>query len=73
MTNASDRIKTIELVREAHSGKADEILRNRNKVYEAAKALHPERWTGDTRNWILEDTVALNPTDEMKKQLKIAV
>ena len=58
---------------ERHSGRADEILRNRKKVYEAAKARHPERWTGETRNWILTDTVALNPTDEMKKQLKIAV
>jgi putative transposase len=31
------------------------------EVYEAAKATHPERWSGDTRNWEPVTTVHLNP------------
>lgn len=37
---------------ERHKGKSEEILANRTKVYETAKAAHPERWNGrQTRNW----------------------
>lgn len=37
---------------ERHSGKSEEVLANRTKVYEAAKAAHPERRNGrSTRNW----------------------
>ena len=47
---------------ERHSGKSGEILANRVKVYEAAKAAHPERWNGRrTRNWDNIEEVYLNP------------
>ena len=45
-----------------HSGKSEEILKNRHAVYEAAKAAHPERWNGrNTRNWDDITEVWLNP------------
>lgn len=44
-----------------HTGKDKEIFENRRKVYEAAKAAHPERWSGNTRDWSLDDIVWLNP------------
>ena len=47
---------------ERHAGKSNEILANRAKVYEAAKAAHPERWNGrSTRNWSNIEEVYLNP------------
>ncbi len=46
---------------ERHNGQAQEILRRREQVYEKAKNSHPERWSGRTRNWHLEDEVWLNP------------
>ena len=53
---------------EVHAGKAEELLRNRRKVYEDAKAAHPERWNGrDTRSWVLRKEVWLNPSQETKK------
>jgi transposase InsO family protein len=44
-----------------HEGLDESLLDNRKAVYEAAKSRHPQRWSGDTRNWrrILE--VHLNP------------
>ena len=45
-----------------HAGKSEEILQKRHKVYEAAKAAHPERWNGrETRNWDNITEVWLNP------------
>ena len=44
-----------------HSGRGEAILKRRKEVYEAAKARHPERWSGDTRNWDLDHVVWLNP------------
>ena len=45
-----------------HAGKSEEILAKRTKVYESAKAAHPERWNGrDTRNWNNIEEVYLNP------------
>ena len=37
------------------------ILERRNSIYQAAKAKHPERWSGETRNWNPVMEVALNP------------
>ena len=48
---------------ERHSGREAEILARRITVYQAARACHPERWTGDTRNWTPIGDVALNPKD----------
>ena len=44
-----------------HAGLDGDLLRQRVKVYEAAKARHPERWTGATRNWTPVSIVHLNP------------
>jgi putative transposase len=37
------------------------LLRNRDEVYQAARAAHPERWSGNTRNWRPVAIVHLNP------------
>ena len=37
------------------------ILKNRERVFEAAKAKHPRRWSGDTRDWRPVKEVSLNP------------
>jgi putative transposase len=44
------------------SEKSQEILENRRKVYEEAKAAHPERWNGrQIRDWSLKPRAYLNP------------
>ncbi len=47
-----------------HHGFDESIMENRIKVYEKARAKHPERWSRSTRNWVLPDYVALNPLIE---------
>lgn len=44
-----------------HDGLANQVLEGRKQVYEDARALHPNRWSGATRDWTLEDEVWLNP------------
>lgn len=44
-----------------HRGEDVAILAERKRVYEAAKARHPERWSGETRNWLPVTSVSLNP------------
>ncbi len=34
------------------------------ELYEAARARHPERWSGNMRNWVLAPIVCLNPERE---------
>lgn len=46
---------------ERHAGLHTTLLRQRVEVYEAAKARHPERWSGATRNWQPIRVVYLNP------------
>ena len=62
-----------------HAGLDGALLCKRFQVYEAAKAKHPERWSGATRNWEPVMTVHLNPgknimeavnKKEQKPQLK---
>lgn len=59
-----------------HRGEADTLLEHRKAVYTAARERHPERWSGDIRDWSLEDVVWLNPerTDATAKaeELKAA-
>ncbi len=46
---------------ERHLGKDKEILEKRKEVYEAARRLKPERWSGrGIRNWERENVVYLN-------------
>lgn len=51
-----------------HNGQDKTIMLNRHKVYELAKAKHPERWSGQTRNWLLPDSVSLNPNNNKMQQ-----
>lgn len=44
-----------------HAGLDAALLCKRVEVYEAAKAKHPERWSGATRNWQPVTIVHLNP------------
>ena len=44
-----------------HNGQADEVVANRKAVIEAFKSEHPERWSGDIRNFSLPESVTLNP------------
>lgn len=43
-----------------------QVLAKRRQVYENAKALRPERWSGKTRNWDYISEVWLNPPAEAK-------
>lgn len=53
-----------------HNGNATQILVQRDAVYKKAKALNPSRWSGNTRNWALEDYVTLNPDRKRRESLK---
>jgi putative transposase len=44
-----------------HFGRHFKILSARSRVYAAARRLHPERWSGKTRNWEPIRVVCLNP------------
>lgn len=44
-----------------HRGEDEAILAQRRMVYEQARARHPERWSGEIRNWDVVGEVWLNP------------
>lgn len=44
-----------------HARQHERLLDHRDEVYAAAKARHPERWTGRTRHWERHPSVRLNP------------
>ncbi len=44
-----------------HFGRHLKILAGRRRVYAAARQLHPERWSGEIRNWDPIRVVCLNP------------
>lgn len=44
-----------------HRGQDAKILEQRRRVYAAAKARRPQRWTGRSRNWSRVEEVRLNP------------
>ena len=46
---------------ERHDGKDREILKNRKKVYEKAREMHPERWSKPVREWLFSEREWLNP------------
>ena len=46
---------------ERHRGADKAILEKRHAVYEAAREMRPERWSGKTRNWDPVGAVMLNP------------
>jgi len=49
---------------ERHAGHDAVLLEKRVDVYEAAKAKHPQRWSGSTRNWQPVQVVHLNPDQQ---------
>ena len=52
---------------ERHTGKDEDILSKRDEVYCQARLRHPERWSGNTRNWEPIKEVWLNPEQEAGK------
>jgi putative transposase len=44
------------------------LLARRHALYQAAKAEHPERWSGATRNWEPALKVLLNPGKPLKAE-----
>lgn len=46
-----------------HAGHDVMLLAARDRIYKAARARTPSRWTGDTRNWQPIRAVALNPAN----------
>jgi transposase InsO family protein len=50
-----------------HAGLDNEILAKRKQVYERAKCKHPNRWSGNSRNWEPVNNVYLNPEKEKNK------
>jgi putative transposase len=55
-----------------HQGIDRVILAQRHAVYQEAKARHPQRWTGKTRNWSPIGTVMLNPERLVMESQKAA-
>lgn len=51
-----------------HYGLDIEIMKTRKETYLKAKAEHPERWSGDIRDWSLPEYVTLNPMDTAEVQ-----
>ena len=56
--------------RQRHGGQEKAILGARHLVYEEAKARHPERWSGNIRNWVPVAEVWLNPPDDANRKQK---
>lgn len=44
-----------------HNGEDIVLLKNRHRVFQMAKARHPERWSANTRDWSHSSVVTLNP------------
>jgi transposase InsO family protein len=51
-----------------HRGEDEEILRQRKRLYTAARGQQPARWSGSTRNWERPSSVQLNPGRPLKSQ-----
>jgi transposase InsO family protein len=62
--NEDHRHSSIRFVTPAqrHNGNDLVILAQRQQVYERARSKHPERWTGQSRDWSPITTVELNPS-----------
>ena len=53
-----------------HGGSDLAILEQRKAVYERARRRHPERWTGECRDWSPIEIVELNPAQENRTESK---
>ncbi len=47
-----------------HAGEDEAILAARHALYQQSREAHPQRWSGETRNWSPIREVALNPERE---------
>jgi len=52
-----------------HNGRDQEVLSKRKTVYSKAKERHPERWSGDIRNWTKVEVVWLNPDNQQEQEI----
>lgn len=68
--NHEHRHSAIKFVTPAlkHAGMDLALLNERRALYEAARARHPHRWTGKTRNWDPVTIVHLNPENKEKNK-----
>lgn len=57
---------------ERHNGEDHKVLAQRAALYKQAKASHPERWSGNTRNWSPVGAVMLNPEREKITPMRVA-
>ena len=55
-----------------HTGQDIDILAKRHAVYQQARQRHPQRWSGETRNWSPVGPVWLNPEKEKQPQSLVA-
>jgi putative transposase len=64
--NAENRHSAISFVTPDQRHKHEDValLKNRKRVYEAARRLNPNRWSGKVRNWGRIETVRLNPQSQ---------
>lgn len=53
-----------------HFGREEEILKNRQQVYEQARRAHPDRWSRKPRNWEPVTEVRLNSNPKKEGCLK---
>jgi putative transposase len=51
---------------ERHAGLDQSILAQRRALFEQAKNIHPERWSGQSNPWKYQHTVHLNPNSPKK-------
>ncbi len=51
-----------------HLGNDQKILEGRDRVYAQARQKHPERWSGDLRDWSIIEQVELNKLNRSSKQ-----
>jgi transposase InsO family protein len=54
-----------------HRGEDIAILAERERVYAAARERHPERWSGNIRNWQPVGTVVLNPNTPLSASKEV--
>ena len=55
-----------------HEGEDTQILIQRRAVYEQARQRHPERWSGDCRQWSAPEEVILNPANRSQSKAEQA-
>lgn len=72
--NGEHRHSGIKFVtpQQRHQGADVALLAQRDTVYAAAKQRHPQRWSGEHRNWAPVNEVWLNPERQAQPEMKQA-